>query len=187
MRTLNIYTQCCGIILLLVILWFYGNQKRLHLNTGEAFLRTLLVALGSIILDALSIVVICNMEHLPALFVRFVCKTYLASLVCLALCAVHYICTDIYTKKVKYRKAFYYNLVVAIIAITVIYVSPIYIHCEREGAEVYTYGTSVLTAYAAALIYLIINMSLLVRKKAVIRPSRRAAMMFWMMNGEAEI
>lgn len=177
---MNIYTQCCGILLLLVVLWFYGNQKRLHLNTGAAFLRTLLVALGSIILDALSIVVICYMEHLSAFFVRMVCKTYLASLVCLALCAVHYICTDVYTKKVEHRKAFYCNLVIALIAIPVIYATPIYIHCEVSGNEVYTYGASVLTAYAAALVYLIINISLLVHKKAVIRPSRRKAMLFWM-------
>jgi len=50
---MNIYTQCCGILLLLVVLWFYGNQKRLHLNTGAAFLRILHVAFGSFILDAL--------------------------------------------------------------------------------------------------------------------------------------
>ena len=178
---MNIYTQCCGILLLLIVLWFYGNQKRLHLNTGEAFLRTLLVGLSSIILDALSIVVICNMEHLSEFFVKAVCKTYLASLVILALCAVHYICTDIYTKKVEYRKAFYYNLVIAVIAIAVIYISPIYIHCEKGGTEVYTYGVSVMTAYAAALINLVINTILLIWKKSVIRPSRRKAMLFWML------
>lgn len=52
---INIYTQCCGIVLLLVIVWFYDHQKRLHLNTGKAFFHTLLIAVVSISMDALSI------------------------------------------------------------------------------------------------------------------------------------
>lgn len=178
---MNIYTQCCGILLLLVILWFYGPQKRLHLNTGTAFFRTLICALFSITVDAASIVAICNMDSLPGIFVRSVCKTYLASLVLLAFCAVYYICTDIYTKKLQQRKAVYCNGIIGIIAMVMIFASPIYIHYELGGKEVYTYGLSVLTAYGAAVIYFVINIFLLVRKKEIIRKSRRSAMLFWML------
>lgn len=177
---MNIYTQCCGIILLLVTAWFYGHQKRLHLNTGTAFFRTLLVALASIILDAFSIVAIYNTRNWSHTFVRFVCKTYLVSLVGLAFCAVYYICTDIYSKKIQYRKALYCNMAIGAIAILLIYLSPIYIYCSPREKEAYTYGTSVLTAYAAAVVYFVINIFLLVRKKEIIRKSRRSAMLFWM-------
>lgn len=178
---MNIYTQCCGVLLLLTILWFYGRQKRLHLNTGTAFFWTLICGLCSIVADALSIVAICNMDYLPVVFVRSVCKTYLSSLVLLAFCAVYYICTDIYTKKLQQRKAVYCNGIIGIIAILTICVSPIYIYCDISGKEVYTYGVSVLTAYVAAVIYLVINIFLLVRKKEIIRKSRRSAMLFWML------
>jgi len=178
---MNIYTQCCGIWLLLTILWFYGRHKKIHLNTGTAFFRTLLCALFSIAADAFSIVVICNKDRLPGLVVRGICKTYLASLVLLAFCAVYYICTDIYTKKLQQRKAVYCNGIISVIAMLLIYASPIYFHIEKGGKVVYTYGFSVLTAYIAAVIYLIINFFLLVRKKDVIRKSRRSAMLFWML------
>ena len=180
MIPINIYTQCCGIILLMTILWFYLRQERLHLNTGKAFFHTLLVGLFSIVMDAFSIVAICNADRLPLVFVKFVCKTYLVSLVGLALCAVYYICTDIYTKKVQYRKALYLNFAICLIVVPLIYALPIQIHCALGGKEVYSYGPSVLTAYVAAVIYLVINLVLLVCKRAVIRESRRKAMSFWM-------
>ena len=178
---MNVYTQCCGILLLLTILWFYGRQKRLHLNTGSAFFKTLICALFSISADALSIVAICNRDCLSDVFVRSICKTYLASLVLLAFCAVYYICTDIYTKRLQQRKAVYCNGIIGIAAMLMIYASPIHIYCDMGGKEVYTYGPSVLTAYGAAVIYLVINVFLLVRKKDIIRKSRRSAMLFWML------
>ncbi len=178
---MNVYTQCCGILLLLVIIIFYGSQKRLHLNTGTMFFGTLLVGLLSIIMDAISIVAICNADRLPEVLVKFVCKTYLASLVVLAFCAVLYICTDIYTKRVQYRKAVYCNGIIGVIALILIYMLPISLFYSGDGLEVYTYGPSVLTAYTAAVTYFIINLFLLVRKKAIIRKSRRTAMMAWML------
>lgn len=150
------------------------------MNTAKAFLFTLLVALFSISMDALSVVVICNMDKLPIVFVEAVCKTYLVSLVAMALSAVCYICTDIYSKRIQYFKVVNANVIVAIVGSVLIYVLPISVHHEHAAGEVYTYGPSVLTAYIAAVIYLLLNLVLLVRKKAVIRRSRRKAMLFWM-------
>ncbi len=177
---MNIQVQCCGIVLLLVFFWFYGQQKRLQLNAGTAFFNTLAVALFSVSMDALSIFVICNMDVFPVLFVKAICKTYLASLVCLALCTVYYICTDIYSDRVTYTKITRCNVIISLITIPLIYFLPIYIYCDVTAREVYTYGASVLTAYISAVIYLIINLFLLMHKKSVIREDRRKAMMFWM-------
>lgn len=180
MFVINIYTQCCGIVLLIVLAWFYQHQKKLHLNTGKAFFLTLLVALVSITMDALSIVTICNMNKLPLLFVELVCKTYLVSLVAMALSAVCYICTDIYSKRLQYYRVINANFVIGIIMTILIYCLPISIYHEHASGFAYTYGPSVLMAYIAAVIYLLLNLVLLVRKKAVIRLSRRKAMLFWM-------
>jgi len=150
------------------------------MNTAKAFLFTLLVALFSISMDALSVVVICNMDKLPIVFVKAVCKTYLVSLVAMALSAVCYICTDIYSKRIQYFKVVNANVIVAIVGIVLIYILPISVHHEHAAGEVYTYGPSVLAAYIAAVIYLLLNLVLLVRNKSVIRRSRRKAMLFWM-------
>lgn len=180
MFVINIYTQCCGIVLLIVLAWFYQHQKKLHLNTGKAFFLTLLVALVSITMDALSIVTICNMDKLPLLFVELVCKTYLVSLVAMALSAVCYICTDIYSKRLQYYKVVNANFVLGILMTILIYCLPIYVYHEHASGVAYTYGPSVLMAYIAAVIYLLMNLVFLVWKKDVIRVSRRKAMLFWM-------
>lgn len=178
---MNIQVQCCGIILLLVFLYFFVRQKKLHLSTGTAFFRTLIAALFSITMDALSIVAICNMDMLPLSLVRFICKTYLTSLIFLAFCAVHYICTDIYTRRVEYRKMLYCNGIVGMIGAPLIYILPISIYYDTATRIVYTYGPSVLVAYGSAVIYLIINLFLLMRKKSIILHGRRNAMLFWML------
>ncbi len=178
---MNIQVQCCGIVLLLFFLYFYSRQKNLHLNTGTAFFRTLIATLVSITMDALSIIAICNGEKLPPLFVKLVCKTYLATLILPVFCAVYYICTDIYTRRVEYRRVLYCNAAIGLVGIPLIYLLPISIHCDMAGREVYTYGPSVLAAYASASIYFVINWVLLLRKKNVIRKSRRASMQFWML------
>lgn len=178
---MNIQVQCCGIILLLVFLYFFVRQKNLHLSTGTAFFRTLIAALISITMDALSVVAICNMDMLPLSFVRLICKTYLTSLIFLAFCAVHYICTDIYTRRVEYRKMLYCNGIVGMIGVPLIYILPISIYYDTAARVVYTYGPSVLVAYGSAVIYLVINLFLLMRKKSIILHGRRNAMLFWML------
>ncbi len=177
---MNIYAQCCGIALLLVIGWLYMHQKRLHLNTGQAFFFALSVALCSLVLDALSVVMICNMDTLPLVCVKFSCKMYVSSLVLVLLSTVCYICTDIYSKRIQYYKVVNINVLLSIAAIVLICVLPITIYSDTEGGKVYTYGPSVMVAYILAAVYLITNLVLLVRKKDIIRLSRRKAMAFWM-------
>lgn len=177
---MNIYAQCCGIMLLLVLWWFYVHQKRLHLNTGKAFFFALAVALCSLILDAFSVIMICNMDRLPLVCVKLSCKTYISSLVAVWLSTVCYICTDIYSKRIQYYKVVNVNVLMSLAAIVLIYVLPITIHLDPGKGEVYTYGPSVMVAYVLAAFYSISNLVLLIRKKDVIRLSRRKAMAFWM-------
>ncbi len=177
---MSIYAQCCGFVLLLVLGWFYVNQKRLHLNTGKAFFLTLFVSLGSLTLDAISVLMIRNMDALPYACVVFSCKMYLSSLLAVLLCTVCYICTDIYSKRILYYNVINYNVVLSMIATVLIFVLPIYVYSDPEKGALYTYGPSVTVTYVAAAFYLVTNLVLLVRKKAIIRLSRRKAMLFWM-------
>ena len=177
---MNIYVQCCGIALLLVLGWFYMHQKRLHLNTGQAFFFALAVTLCSLILDALSVVMIHHMDDLPLICVKFACKTYVSSLVLVLLSTLCYICTDIYSKRIQYYKVVNINVLMSMAAIALIYALPITIYSDPVNGNVYTDGPSVWVAYVLAAIYMITNLVLLVRKRDIIRLSRRKAMAFWM-------
>ncbi len=178
---MNIQVQCCGIVLLLVFFYFFGRQKRLHLNTEKAFSYTLAVGLVSITMDALSIVAICNMDRLPLLLVKVVCKTYLVTLIALAICAVCYICTDVYTKQVQYKRVIYWNGAVGIVSALLIFILPISFYVDTTAREVYTYGPSVLVAYIAAAVYLAVNLVLQVQKRNIITKGRQRAMRFWLL------
>ena len=78
---MNIKVQACGFVLLVILYLLYHQQHTLQTYSRRAFLRFYAVTVLCILMDILSIVAIESASHLPALFVTFVCKTYLITLV----------------------------------------------------------------------------------------------------------
>ena len=92
---MSIQVQCCGIAVMLVLLYFYRSQKQVNLRTERAYWRMFCAVFVSIALDIISCIVIANMDRLPKLFVEFMCKTYLASFAAIAGFILQYIGSDI--------------------------------------------------------------------------------------------
>ena len=101
---MNIKVQACGFVLLVFLYLLYHQQHTLQTYSRRAFLRFYAVTVLCILMDILSIVAIESASHLPALFVTFVCKTYLITLVLTALCGVMYIGVDILLSNKAFRK-----------------------------------------------------------------------------------
>ena len=101
---MNIKVQACGFVLLVILYLLYHQQHTLQTYSRRAFLRFYAVTVLCILMDILSIVAIESASHLPALFVTFVCKTYLITLVLTALCGVMYIGVDILLSNKAFRK-----------------------------------------------------------------------------------
>lgn len=177
---MNIQTQCCGMIVLLVLLLFYRRQERLNLNTGKAYWRAFCITVLSISMDILSVVAIVNMNRLPIHFVNWVCKTYLVSMIGVALSSLLYIYADLYSKDGKYQIFVKKYIAIAGIGAILIYILPIYIYCEAEKADVYTYGPSAMATYVFALSFVIMNTYSMVKHKKRINPRRREAVFIWM-------
>lgn len=72
-----IQVQCCGLFLMVVLLYFYGRQKTIKLNTGRAFRNVFLMTFVCIIFDVLSCIAISNRGVISGFAVDFVRKTYL--------------------------------------------------------------------------------------------------------------
>lgn len=176
---MNIKMQCCGIILLLVILYFYIRRKKIKLNTAKAFMRLFEVTLLSLTLDTLSIVLLTYHNHFPDIIINFVCKSYISTLVLIALSALLYICTDIYNESRQYRKIFITGTLSALLGIILISILPIYRRWDSP-AQTYTYGPSVMTTYIFSALFLIAIVILLIRKKEDINLNRWEAMRIWM-------
>ncbi len=178
---MHIQIQCCGIVLMMVLLFFYMRQKRISMNTEKAFLRAFCLNLFCIVLDVFSVVVIYQRDWLPGWFVDFVCKSYLITLVGVALCSLLYICVDIYVSKAEYRKAVRRYELIALIDAVLVYVLPIYYQFDEDGTTfLVTYGPSNLVAFWVAIGFLVVNFFLMKKEKNKINPRRREAVLTWM-------
>lgn len=176
---MNIKVQCCGIVLMLVLSYFYIRQKKVRLNTEKAFWRIFCVTLICICLDILSLFAIKYKGRLPGIAVDMVCKSYLASLVLVALCSLIYICVDIYNKRAEYKRVLLGWLCIAAPSVLIIYLLPIRYYVE-EGEISYTYGPAVLATYISAFLLLVATLWYTTRERARINPRRREAVVFWM-------
>lgn len=178
---MHIQMQCCGIVLMMVLLFFYMRQKRILLNTERAFLRAFCLNLFCIVLDVASIVVIYQRDKLPGWFVDFICKSYLITLVGVALCSLLYVCVDIYIRKEDYQKAVRRYEIITLIDAVFVYILPIYYQFDEDGKTfLVTYGPSNLAAFWVAIAFLVVNFYLIKKEKYKINSRRREAVLTWM-------
>lgn len=176
---MNIKIQCCGLVLILVVLVLYLRQKKLYLNTQKLFLVEAITILISISLDIGSVVAIIRHDELSELFVTTICKLYLVSLVAVAFVGLLYICVDIYkglafqVREILFSTVLFIAAEIAVLALPIEYVI-------KEGGLVYTKGPSVIATYASTMIIMGIIICEIVAQKKRINPDRRVAVMMWM-------
>jgi EAL domain-containing protein (putative c-di-GMP-specific phosphodiesterase class I) len=162
---------------MLILLFSYCHQEKIHLNTEKAFFRMMVAIISSLIMDILSLAAMVCSSVLPDFLIDFVCKTYIATLVYVALCGVLYVCADIYKVNYLYRMHTRYYLITAAAGILLIYVLPIYRYCE--GMEMYTYGPATLATYGFVALFFASILLLMQKYKAVMNPRRRYAIHIW--------
>ncbi len=92
---MNIQLQCCGLVIIALLIFFFFNQRRVGLFSERIFLQTITLTGVSLILDILSIVAITYMDALPIILVKGICKAYLASLVMAAAQALFYVLSSL--------------------------------------------------------------------------------------------
>lgn len=176
---MNILAQCCGVVLLLVILYFHGSQKKVPLHTERAFIGIWGLTFASLALDILSMVLITYSEALPDILVMFGCKAYVVSLVWVGMSCISYVCADIYEGHqlyLKYRKWF---LLCAVVFSIGVFFLPLYIS-KKSPYETYTYGPAANATYGLALSVLFILGHLIRKHKEKINVGRRRVMWVWM-------
>lgn len=179
---MQIQIQCCGMVLMMVLFYFYIRQKRIALNTQRAFLGVYGATFACIVLDVFSIGVIEYRHVLSEVFAKFVAKSYLVSLLGVALSALSYMCVDIYAKREVYWQQMRKYLVLTAAGVLGIYAVPLYYQYSADGAKVeYTYGPSVYVTYGMALIFFVRIFYLLHKERAKINPRRREAVCIWLL------
>lgn len=176
---MNIKMQCCGIILLMVVLYFYVCRKKIKLITARAFMRIFWITLLSLNLDILSIFFLTHHDIFSEILIDIVCKIYISTLVLTALAAFLYICTDIYGVDRQYRRKYMAGVTIAAVGIVLIFALPIYKSWETPG-QIYTYGPSAITTYVFVMFFLAWIVTLLIFQRGKIDSRRWDAMCTWM-------
>lgn len=175
---MNIQVQCCGLAILFLLWIFYLSQKPLGLYSVKMFLITMGMTTFCVSMDILSIIAIHHMEQIPRILLAFICKTYIVSLIWVGYFGLLYSGTELAKTRYERMKQNRAYTVVVMTGTVLIYVLPI--HYYLEGRVVYTYGPSCMTAYALALLFVLLTLyKMLVRGKEM-NAKRRKTVIIWM-------
>ena len=175
---MNVIAQCCGILVMLVILYFFLSQKKLKLHTSRAFLEIWGSVMIALIFDIFSIIVIEHRDVMSIHMVHGICKLYLWTVTWEAMTALWYICVDIFNSDVIENKWKYRIWGGALIADFLIMYLPIHIY--DKGDSTYTYGPAVLATYIIAVIHLLAVLILISKHRNSMNPRRRKGVIAWL-------
>lgn len=175
-----IQVQCCGLLLMLILFYFYKSQKTIKLNTEKAFWNAFRMTFVCIVFDILSCVIISCRDQIPDPVVKLISKTYLASLAAVSFFALLYIFTDIYAKKMIYKRIMIGYGIFTTAALILIYALPIDFYENKDEGVLYTYGLSDYATYGFAAITLLLLTIRLLREKDRISAVKRRAVYTWM-------
>ncbi|MCM1430465.1 MAG: EAL domain-containing protein [Muribaculaceae bacterium] len=172
-----IHNQLCGLAVMAMLLYMFLRQRRIGLYTERVFLRTLIILIVCVGLDALSIVAITYRDSISDALLAFICKSYVVSLVWVGYLALTYIMTDLYVEQEYYRKIHTLTWIVSLESL-VVYCLPIRYHVE--GNEMYTEGPCILMTYVFAFSFLLATICMILYYRKRIESKRRLAALMWM-------
>ena len=174
---MNIQMQISGLIIMLLLLYFYKRHETMGLYTEQLFGKALYITIICLILDIISIALIAKQELFPMRAVKIECKAYLASLILNGYMAINYASADTHnlTKVNKLiRKCGWvvgaYCLLVMVLPVELF----------REGRTVYTYGAACSATYIGALSMILGTVFIVFRHGKLMKPKRRRAIRLWM-------
>lgn len=174
---MNIQMQVGGLLISLLLLYFYSRHETVGLYTEKLFRRALYVTIVCLILDILSIVLIVNSAFFPLWVVELECKAYLVSLISNGYTALIYACSDIYHREQTDRYAFVLGIGTILWGM-LIFALPISIFSEDH--VVYTYGPACIATYAGALALLLGTLFIITKNRKRMLLKRRKAIMSWL-------
>ena len=177
---MNIQVQCCGIVLLLGIIYMYKRCRQLPLKSNKAFQGSLYVTLAGLLLDAASSVGIVYSHRLPTGVPEFLCKTHVASLVLVSVMAVVYVSTSVVHHMTSYRWAMLGTAILGTLDICVIYLLPISIHHDPVNKLSWIDGPSTIVAYVGVFLFIVFNLIQIHHYRKYIYDRQRTSVIVWM-------
>ena len=177
---MNIKVQCCGIVLIALLIIMFQKRRSLRLITGRIFRACCYFTLASLVLDVASIFGIVYRDQLPAFLPELVCKTYIAFLVMVSMLAVIYVAASLSFHLPYYRRNITAYAIFGAVIICLIYALPIEIHEDVERNLAWTSGPSTLATYFGVFVLIVVNLVQIFRHKEYIYERQRETVLLWM-------
>lgn len=172
---MGIITQLCGIVICLILSFFYQQQRKLNLETQNAFERVWRIVLLGLVLDITSMMMIQHEEIFPHTLAMIVCNAYLLTILWKQVFGVLYIDTYISEQHEFKQKETWGYVSYGILGSIIIIVTPISGMMDR-GKSGYHFGQATITAYLLAILLLIRMLWLLTQhRRQMTKISRRSA------------
>lgn len=177
---MNIKVQCCGMIILLLVSFFYWRLPRMMVRTKKVFSILLLVSIWCMVIDILSVISICHADQVSNIFVVFMCKLYLFLLILLIYCGLAYLCADLYKDTSIYKRKIWTYGILLVVTGVLMSVLPLHYTSEQGGLVVYSSGLSTTVVYIYFIIvYCSMILHLYIGWKKIQR-RRGIAVMLWL-------
>ena len=177
---MNIKVQCCGIVLIALLIFIYHGRRKLRLITSRVFQCCIYVTLACLVLDIASIFGIVYREKLPAFLPVLICKSYVAFLLLVAMLAVIYVATGISFHLPHYKRFMVACVSLGLVVIVLVYALPIVIHEEAERNLAWTTGPSTVATYVFGFSFIAVNLAQIFCFKQHIYRRQRATVLTWM-------
>lgn len=171
-----IQVQCCGMVLLLMLLFFFVRHRRIGVYSERVFFVTLMVTMACLTLDMVSIVAIVNRNHISPVLLDVVCKGYLVSLIFVGYRAMVYVLCDI-SREEFFQKWIMRSRIIVCMEGVIVFLNPI--HYYIEGNDMYTYGRSVTLTYIFAIAFVVATIVITIKSKRIYW-RRKVAVNVWL-------
>ena len=177
---MNINIQCCGVVLLLGIIFMYNRKQQLPLYSNKVFRWNLYVTLVCLVEDVACVLAIYYSERLPWLIVVIFSRAHMSLMVMVAMMAVIYVFTSTMYHLPVYRKTIRGTFILGTIGVILTWVLNAIIIYDPVKNVTYTSGFSALIPFVSVFAAAIYNMVMLHRHRKQIFDRQRHTMIIWM-------
>ena len=174
---MNIASQSCALVVLVVIAIFFMTSKPLKLQTTIAFYIMLFMTMGMVVTDIVSIYLLNNLETTSPACMEVFARLYLFFLNAVVYSAIYYTYSDVYGNTKTRKTIAILKAIVFIVADIIMLISPVYWYSENH--IVYTYGPAVEVTYVIGIYGIFVMLYLVISGKRVMNERRRYAMGLW--------
>ena len=165
--TLNIYTQACGLIISLIILFMFMIQKKMNIKRERRFLRCILCVIAVLILDIAA--TILNTLAIDSTWTVYINRIYLVITVVSVLAIGLYISGEAFSRR-TYNIIFWVVTIIGLVLVAFVgnpKLTSNEITNEALGSIIYTEGSATIITYGIGFlgILLILLISFLYEEK----------------------